>query len=53
MKTLTIVFSLAAAGLFLSSCASTGTDPGYEDPDNLETSSRLQEAHSQVLRQNF
>ncbi len=47
---------LAAAGMILSGCASD-FDPndtgGYAEPDILETQSRIQEMHSDALRQDF
>jgi predicted small secreted protein len=62
MKLIAIVFSLAATAMFLSACGSTGggtsNDGGpvgaeFADPDNLQTQERMQDLHSDVLRQNL
>ena len=62
MKLFAIVFSLAATAMFLGACGSTGggsADDGgpvgaeFADPDNLQTQERIQELHSDVLRQNL
>ncbi|MCB1061954.1 MAG: hypothetical protein KDN20_03410 [Verrucomicrobiae bacterium] len=53
---ITALLLLIAAGVFLSSC-STEFDPNatgsYAEPNILETQSRIQEMHSDALRQEF
>ncbi len=56
MKSLAVLFLLATVGVFLTGCATeydpnAGTD--YADPDPLRTQSRIQEMHSDALRQDF
>ena len=57
MKSLISFFTLALAGLALIGCATGDADPNapasYNNPSPLETQARIQQMHSDALRQEF
>ncbi|MCB1085735.1 MAG: hypothetical protein KDM63_01710 [Verrucomicrobiae bacterium] len=57
MKRLATILSLAVATLALSQCANSEGDPNapasYNNPSPLETQARIQQMHSDALRQEF
>lgn len=57
MKRLTTLLLLAIAAGTLSHCASDSADPNapvsYPDPSPVDTQARIQQMHSDALRQEF
>lgn len=57
MKHLATLLTITLAALTLTQCASTEGDPNapasYDNPSTLETQARIQQLHSEALRQEF